>query len=291
MKIGVASINWWNHLIPLPQADRPSPEAVLDQVKAAGYAGVEVGDALPTTVETLKPLLQTRRLQLAAGFWPTWLLSKPYEEQESAFLDFLNVLAAMGTSVLFVAEYTHAITSSLAQTLFPYQLPTLSPAQWQTLGKGLAKLQRLAEDRGLKFAYHPLAGTIVQEPWQIERLLEAWPDLGLVLDTGHLALVGADPLAFMDTYLGRIVHIHLKNVRPEMVKRVQTEPFPWRWALIDGIFTVPGDGGIDFRPILEKIENTGYQGWLIVEAEQDPYKANPFLYARLAREYLKEVIG
>jgi inosose dehydratase len=291
IKIGIASVNWWNNFIPLPDSCKPTSDDVFREANAAGYAGIELGDALPTTARELTPLTQKYGLPIVAGFLPTFLLSQPYADQEKAFRDFAQLLVALGATILFVAEGTFTVALSLAQPLFPYSLPRLEPAQWQTLSQGLAKFHQIAVDHGLTFAYHPMVSTIIQEEDQIDHLLDSYPALPLVLDTGHLALAGIEPIRLLDRYLDRIVHVHLKNIRPDVVRRVQSEPFCWSWTVIEGAFTVPGDGGLDFQPIVDRLKSAGYQGWVVVEAEQDRYVANPYLYAKLARDYLKEAAG
>jgi inosose dehydratase len=113
----------------------------------------------------------------------------------------------------------------------------------------------------------------------------------LLLDTGHLAFAGADPLQVAREHAARIKHVHLKDVRPDVVKRARKQKLSFQQAIEDGVFTVPGDGAIDFVPILDVLAGAGFEGWLVVEAEQDPAKACPLQYAKMARAYLSKVLG
>ncbi|HEX6387023.1 MAG TPA: TIM barrel protein [Anaerolineae bacterium] len=275
----------------MPAKYKLPAEETISQIKAAGFAGTELGLNLPLVPWRFNRLLQKYELESVGGMWPTHLLTRPYLLEALLFRLILAYLRAMKASVVMVAEYGYSQNRSLTRRLFPSQLPHPSDKQWQKLGRGLVKFQKLAEDRGFNFGYHPHVGTVIIELWQIERLLAEAPELMLAIDTGHLAFAGVNPREFIDRYIDRIVHFHLKNVRPAVVAQAHTEPLPWRWAQIDGAFTVPGDGGIDFRPILEKIRSSGYEGWIVLEAEQNPYTANPYLYARLGRTYIKEVTG
>jgi len=141
----------------------------------------------------------------------------------------------------------------------------------------------------MRVAYHPHMGTVVQDRADVDRLMDRTRRLGLLLDAGHLAFAGADPLAVLRDHAPRVAHVHLKNVRPAVVEAARSGGWSFEAAVRAGVFTVPGDGGIDFRPLLDRLAEERYPGWLIVEAEQDPAKANPLEYARLARRYLREV--
>ena len=176
--------------------------------------------------------------------------------------------------------------------MFPYALPFLTTAQWTTLGDGWRRFAAMARDHGLTVAYHAHLGTVVQDQWQLQRLLENVPDLTLCLDTGHLAVAGADPLAVLKKYLGNIVYFHLKNVRPDVAARVlasNRSRGPGR--RFKASWTVPGDGGIDFAPICQTIVDSGYSGWVMIEAEGNSLTSDPFLYGSLGRQYLHTVAG
>lgn len=136
-------------------------------------------------------------------------------------------------------------------------------------------------------------GTVVQNPDEVKRMMDNTnPEyVSLLFDTGHFAYCGADPLEMVKTYADRIRHVHLKDIRPEVVQKVKDNGLSFLEGVRMGAFTIPGDGCIDFDPIFEVLEKAGYEGYMVVEAEQDPAKANPFEYALKARGFIREKTG
>jgi inosose dehydratase len=171
--------------------------------------------------------------------------------------------------------------------------PVFTDAQWDALASGLDELGKIAQSAGMKLSYHHHMGTGVMTRADVDRLMASTdPDLvHLLLDTAHIAFAGDDPLDLARTYADRIGHVHMKSIRPEVVSRVREEGLSFQEGVELGVFTVPGDGSIDFRPILEVLADAGYEGWLVVEAEQDPNKAVPLEYAKKARSYLADILG
>jgi inosose dehydratase len=171
--------------------------------------------------------------------------------------------------------------------------PVFDDAQWDALTTGLNRLGEIANGEGMRLCYHHHMGTGVMTRAEVDRLMTSTdPELvHLLLDTGHLAFAGDDPLAAAQAHGERITHVHLKSVRPDVVERARTEGLSFQAAIEAGVFTVPGDGAIDFVPILDALASAGFEGWLVVEAEQDPAKANPLEYALKARGYLRDVLG
>jgi inosose dehydratase len=171
--------------------------------------------------------------------------------------------------------------------------PVFTDAQWDALTSGLEHLGRIANSAGMKVSYHHHMGTGVMTRADVDRLMASTDPalVHLLLDTGHIAFAGDDPLDLARAYADRIGHVHLKSIRPEVVSRVREEGLSFQDGVELGVFTVPGDGAIDFRPILETLADADYQGWLVVEAEQDPNRAVPLEYAKKARAYLADVLG
>ncbi len=270
-------------------------------MKETGYAGTELGSVIPSTPAQLEPLLNHHNIELAGGWFGCELLAKPLAEEKQRFIEFIMNLKRMGCSTVVTAEITHVPIGLpyadhphrdvLTENLFPYTLPFLRDHEWKTLAEGLEEFYNLAEAQNMKLAYHPHTQTLVQDLWQIERLMEEAPFLTFCMDTGHLYFAGIDPYRLIEKYMDKTVHLHFKNVRPDIIARARREPMPWMWAKIEGAFTVPGDGGIDFFPIAETLKKNEWEGWIIVEAEQNPQTANPYLYATLAREFLKDMTG
>ena len=208
-----------------------------------------------------------------------------------AFEATLAHLRALGGTELVVAEFGGS-SHLLPIDVFANR-PELSDAQWDSLTSGLERLGRIADSAGMRLSYHHHMGTGVMTRSDVDRLMAGTdPTLvHLLLDTGHAAFAGEDPLELAKAYADRIGHVHLKSVRPEVVSRVREEGLSFQEGIQLGVFTVPGDGAIDFRPILEVLADSGYQGWLVVEAEQDPNQAVPLEYAKRARSYLSDILG
>jgi inosose dehydratase len=160
--------------------------------------------------------------------------------------------------------------------------PVLDEAGWQRLTGALNRVADNLAAEGMRLAYHHHMGTLIQTEEEIDRLMaETKPSVGLLLDTGHLVYAGGDPARVANRYASRIVHLHLKDVRRPILERARAEDLPFMGAVLEGVFTVPGDGMIDYPPVLEPMAKAGYQGWVVVEAEQDPAKAHPLTYAKL----------
>jgi inosose dehydratase len=191
-----------------------------------------------------------------------------------------------------VAECGHGIQGEMETAVIPNK-PELDDAGWRQLAEGLDNVGGIARDEDMKVVYHHHMGTVVQSREDIDRLMSMTdPELVFLLaDTGHITFTGGDPVSLIHDYADRIKHIHLKDIRADVLQRVKDEDLSFLQAVKEGVFTVPGDGMIDYAPIFAEIEAMDYHGWLLVEAEQDPEKANPLEYAQKAREYIREVAG
>jgi inosose dehydratase len=240
----------------------------------------------------LRSALELRKLQVSEPWVSTYFTIHEMEEQTvKAFEKQMAFIKAMGGTDLVVAEFGRS--SQLQPIALFANRPIFTPTEWDLLSNGLNRLGKIAASGGMRLCYHPHLGTGVETGEDVERLMKSTdPDLvHLLLDTGHLAAAGSDPLAVARAHIGRIKHVHLKDIRPDVVSRVRKEGLSFQQGIEGGIFTVPGDGSIDFVPILKTLGEAGYAGWLVVEAEQDPAKANPLEYALKARAYLRDVLG
>jgi inosose dehydratase len=266
-------------------------ETCLAQMAQAGYAGTELGHKFPSGPSALADALAPHKLQLVSGWHSTYLLTRDFEAERAAFESHLALLSAMGSKVAIVAECSHRTYPDPDQPLQWDDRPALEGEAWARLCRGLDELGRVAAGAGLQVVYHHHMGTVIQSLAEVDRLMEGTKALHLLGDTGHLAFAGEDPVSVFRRYGERIGHVHLKNVRPAVVARARAERWSFAAAVRAGVFTVPGDEGLDFRPIFEVIRDVGYSGWMVVEAEQDPQKADPFVYAQLGRNYIREAAG
>lgn len=291
--LGVHPINWSNDDFQDLGGHIPLESCFAD-MQAAGYAGTEVGNKYPKNPDELRPLMDQHQLRLIGGWHSTYFGEKSYEEEEASFLTYLNFLKAMDASVVILAECTNAIHGDESQPLrFGDELINLSEEQWRLVYQGLDRLSELAAEVGIPAVYHHHMGTVVQSADALDGLIANTSKLNLLFDTGHLAFAGIDPASVLEKYIDRIAHVHLKNVRPNIVQQVRENGLSFGQAVRAGVYTVPGDseGGVDYPPLLERLAEHGYKGWFVIEAEQDPEKANPIKYASMARSYLKETTG
>ncbi len=271
-----------------------SLEQCLGEMREAGYAGTELGHRFPDDGGAITALLDRFGLRLASGWHSTFLAERPLDEERARFRKHAEKLKAAGSDVVIVAECTYAIHGDGQSPLyFEGGRRFLEERQWRALTEGLQALAAEAAALGMKTAYHEHMGTVVQDAGDVDALMAACPSLGLLVDTGHLAFTGADPLAVLDKHAARVTHVHLKNVRAGVVAAARSGGWTFERAVREGVFTVPGDpaGAVDFAAFLAALACHGYRGWLVVEAEQDPHKASPLEYARTAREYLRREAG
>lgn len=291
VRIGVNPIVWSNddfHDL----GGRTPLERCLEEARASGYDGIELGHKFPRTPLGLRKVLEAHGLALVSGWHSTYLLERSLEEERKRFAQHLDLLGAVGCEAAIVAECSRSLYTDPKSSLeLGSRRNALSRQEWGRLAGGLDRLAELALSRGLLLAYHPHVGTLVQNEDEIDVLMERTALVGLLWDSGHLALAGAEPKRVLERHAGRIVHVHLKNVRKDVAKRVRSERCSFSQAVREGVFTVPGDGGMDYAPILERLAEDDYRGWIVVEAEQDPEKAPPRRYAEMARRYLREVAG
>jgi inosose dehydratase len=289
--LGITPTLWWNDDFLSIDIGIPFGQCI-SEMALAGFQGCSVGHKYPTDPAVLKPALELRGLRVSEPWVSTYFTITSMREQTlQAFHQQMAFIKAMGGTDMVIAEFGQAV-NPLPVALFANR-PIFNSDQWTTLFAGLEELGKIANDNGMRLCYHPHMGTGVMIQSDVDRLMEnTKPELvHLLLDTGHLAFAGADPLEVTRRYGSRIRHIHLKDVRADVVARVREENLSFKDAIEAGVFTVPGDGSIDFVPIFEALAKAHFEGWLVVEAEQDPAKANPLEYAKMARHYLRETLG
>ena len=291
VKLGVCCTLWWNDDFPTIDADISFGQAV-SEMALAGFQGCSIGHKYPSDPAVLKAALDLRGLQVSEPWTSTYFTIHQMEQKTiEAFEQTLAHIKAVGGTELVVAEFGRS-SHLLPIDVFANR-PVFSDAQWDALTSGLKKLGEIARSTGMRLSYHHHMGTGVMTRADVDRLMASTdPDLvHLLLDTAHIAFAGDDPLDMARAYAERIGHVHLKSIRPEVVSRVREEGLSFQDGIELGVFTVPGDGAIDFGPILEVLADANYQGWLVVEAEQDPTKAIPLEYAKSARAYLADLLG
>lgn len=288
--LGITPTGWCNSDDPFLDLTPPiAYQQILSEMALTGFRGCQGSPKFPTDIAVLKYELGLRGLTICEPWVGTYFTIGDTGDTKKIFHEQLAFMKAIGGSkVIVVAELGGAVHQ---QPVFPLaNKPVLDDAQWKALADGLNDLGRIATDNGMLLCYHPHIGTAVEKTEEIERLMES-TDPGhvkLLLDTGHLYYAGIDPLSVAVKFADRIGHVHLKNVRESMLQESIHKKLSFIDSIKAGVFSVPGDaeGIIDFDSIFKTLSEAGYEGWLVVEAEQDPNKANPLKYAKMAQDYL-----
>lgn len=291
VRLGIAPIAWTNDDMP-DLGKENTFEQCVSEMALAGFTGSEVGGKYPADTKVLKKALDLRGIQICNQWFSSFLISKPFEETEKEFIKAADFLKEMGAKVIGVSEQSYSIQGKMEQPVWEGKY-VMNDEEWKFLAEGLNKLGKIAKDKGMTLTFHHHMGTVVQTEEEIDRFMEMVdPELVFLLfDSGHLSFAGIDPEKVLKRYVNRIKHVHLKDIREEMVKKSQNERWSFLKGVREGVFTVPGDGDVDFAPIFRILEDAGYEGWVVVEAEQDPAKANPLEYAKKARAYIAEKTG
>ncbi|MBQ3637996.1 MAG: myo-inosose-2 dehydratase [Clostridia bacterium] len=291
VKLAIAPIGWTNDDMP-DLGGENTFEQCVSEMALAGFKGSEIGNKYPKDVAVLKHKLDVRGLTICNAWFSTLFISEPLEVTVKNFIAHRDRLNALGAKVIGASEQGDSIQGK-DLNIFGSSKPVWTDDQWKKVVEGYNELGRLAKEAGMTLTLHHHMGTGVQTAEEIDRFMESVdPDLVyLLFDSGHLTFAGIDPLPVLKKYVGRIRHVHLKDVRLPIRDQAQKEGWSFLTAVRNGVFTVPGDGDVDFAPIFSVLEEKGYEGWVVVEAEQDPAKANPFEYAKMARQYIREKTG
>lgn len=291
VKLGIAPIGWTNDDMP-DLGSENTFEQCVSEMALAGFQGTEIGNKYPKDPAALKKALELRGIQVCNAWFSMFLTTKAYEDTEAAFLEHIRFLKEMGANVVGVSEQGHSIQGQLHTPVFE-QKHKMDEVEWYLLVEGLNRLGRKAKEMGITLTYHHHMGTVIQTEEEIDRLMaETDPDaVGLLFDTGHLAYCEIDPVSVVEKHGSRIGHVHLKDIRRERIDRNWKGHGSFLEGVRAGTFTVPGDGDLDFTPIFAALERCGYEGWMVVEAEQDPAVANPLEYAMKGRAYIREKTG
>jgi len=288
VRLGINPIGWTNDDLPELGDDIPL-EVCLREAREAGYAGIELGRKFPRRAQELGPLLARHGLSLVSGWYGARLRERSAEEEIEAMHGHRELLTALGCQVMVFAEVSGTVHGR--QEIALSRRPTLGAGEWARLGERLTQVAEHLHGCGLRLAYHHHMGTVVQTEDEIDRLMAVCGEpVGLLLDTGHLAYAGGNVVEAARRHARRLVHVHCKDVRPPVLTRAQDDDRSFLDAVRAGVFTVPGDGAIDYRPLLAVLRSVHYAGWLIVEAEQDPALARPATYARRGFEYLSRAV-
>lgn len=291
-RLGIHPINWVGEDVK-EHGDDTTFERIVDDIVALGLTGTEMGRKFPSDPQVLKQELAKRGIGLTSQ-WKSVLFSDPaYREEElAAYRAHAQFLQSMGSTVISTCEAGGSLHFDPRRSPNEEEVQRLNDQQWASLAEGLNAAGAIAKEYGLKLTYHHHGGTVVERPEEIDRLMELTdPNLVyLLFDTGHAYYGGADPLEVLLKHFDRIAYVHLKDIRPEVLEEARTEHSDFVTCIRKGVFTVPGDGCIDFGPIIAELANRGYSGWAMLEGEQDPALHPAYEYARNALLYLDSLV-
>ena len=288
IKLGVAPIAWSNDDMP-ELGGETSLEQCLDEASKAGFIGIESGGKFPKTSKELLPKLNNYNLNLCSGWYGGNLRQNSTDEEKKLIKSQLDLFKDCNAPCIVFAEVSDSIQGDPNRKLSTR--PQMDNNEWNSFCNKLSEMGKFLEGEGMPLAYHHHMGTVIETHEDTTRLLENTDDsVKLTLDTGHMLFAQGNSKKILEDFSSRIIHIHCKDIRKNVLDNSLENDLSFRGAFLDGAFTVPGDGCIDYKPLFDILKVKNYSGWLVVEAEQDPTKANPFEYAKIGYKYLTETL-
>lgn len=288
VRIGINPISWSNDDLP-SLGGETSLETALTEGRKIGYQGFELGNKFPRESAALRKVLSAHGLELVSGWYSGRLAKRSVEEEIEAVGPHLKLLAENGAKVMVYGEVADSIQGA-PQPL--YKRPRFfTPEQWEGYADRLTRFARHTLAHGVRVAYHHHMGAYVEAPADVDELMRrAGPEVGLLFDTGHITFAGGDAVTMLAKHVQRVCHVHCKDVRPDVIRLARNNNWSFLESVINGAFTVPGDGVVDFPAVIRLLRDNGYSGWLVVEAEQDPVVAPSYAYADKGFRTLKQLV-
>ena len=288
IKIGIAPIAWSNDDMPELGGDTPI-EVCLDESKKAGFSGIELGGKFPRNPGITNYLLNKFDLKMPGGWYGSLLRQRSVDDEWAAMQDHLNLLKMVKGSIFVFADVSGSIQGDESINLS--LRPTLEKNEWKMYCDKISEISNRLYNEGIPMSYHEHMGTIIQSEEDVDKFMDYTNEKTYLLyDTGHLLFAQANNEKVLKNYIDRINHIHCKDIRKDVLTKSLEQDLSFRNAFLEGVFTVPGDGCIDYKPLIKILFDKNYSDWLVIEAEQDPAKANPFKYAKIGFEYLSSIV-
>ena len=287
VQFGISPLTWTNDDMPELGGEIPL-ETCLSEMSVAGFTGTELGTKYPREPEVLIPLLEKHKLVLASGLYSGNLMKLSGQEEIEAMQPHIRLLKAAGCKAMVYGEVSNTVHGDINTPLS--QRPVLSIEEWKAYASKLSEVASyLHSNHDIKLSFHHHVGTICETENDINMLMEmTGPDVYLTLDTGHITYGGGDPVTMIKRWGHRIGHMHFKDLRLEVMQSARDQDKSFLNAVLDGVFTVPGTGDVNYDDVFAALKERDYQGWLLVEAEQDPAKANPLEYATIAYQNITQ---
>ena len=285
-KLGMSPIAWWND--DLPQlSDDVSLEECLRQSRSAGFTGMEQGRRFPSTAAEMLPALKKADVTLCGGWFSATLVNESMESNKQRIQPMIDLFKAVNAPCIVYGEVGRSIQGDQSRPLATK--PKLSESEMKDYGAKVSEFGKWVEAQGMPIVYHHHMGAVVETEAELDAFMAA-SDISLLFDAGHMAFAGGNVLRCIDKHHARIRHVHTKDVRMNVINSLDRTKESFLDAVIKGAFTVPGDGSLDFGAIVKKLAGYGYEGWFVVEAEQDPKKAPPLKMAQLGHKELMRVM-
>jgi inosose dehydratase len=288
-RIGINPISWTNDDLPSLGGETPL-ETALVEGKAIGYEGFELGNKFPREPEALRAVLARHELACVSGWYSGRLARGTVADEIAAADAHLMLLSANGAKVMVYGEVADSIQG--APVALSRRPRFRGDPDWDAYGERVTAFARHTLTRGVRLAYHHHMGTYVETADDVDHLMRVTgPEVGLLHDTGHVTFAGGDAPAELAKHVARVVHVHCKDVRPEVATMARNRGWSFLQAVMNGAFSTPGEGCVNFARVVDILREASYQGWLVVEGEQDPAVAPPYRYAQMAYRLLHDLVG
>ena len=288
IKLGIAPIAWSNDDMPELGGDTPI-EKCLEDARISGFSGIELGGKFPRNPGITNFLLNKFNLKMPGGWYGSLLRGRSAKEEWIALQDHLNLLKLVKADVFVFADVSGSIQGEASRPLSTR--PYLENDEWKSYCEKINELSNRLIDEGMPMSYHEHMGTIIQSEEDVDKFISLTNDNTFLLyDTGHLMFAQANYEKILKNYISRINHVHCKDIRKEIFHKSINNDLSFRDSFLEGVFTVPGDGCINYDPLIKILYENQYTDWLVIEAEQDPKKANPLEYAKIGYNYLIKII-
>ncbi len=288
IRLGIAPIAWSNDDMPELGGDTPLEQCLIE-ASLAGFTGIESGGKFPMDSNELIPKLDKVNLKLCSGWYGAQLLKRSPKEEFNLMKNQLKLFKDCGAPCMIFAEITNSVQGDPITPLS--KRPKLTNDDWKKFIHSINEISKMMIDENMPLAYHHHMGTVIETEEDTRRLIENTKDtVKLLIDTGHMLFAQGNSINLVRDFHQRLIHVHCKDIRKNVLEKSLKNDSTFRQAFLDGAFTVPGDGCIDYLPFLKILKKKNYSGWLVVEAEQDPKKANPFEYAKIGYNYLSKKV-
>jgi inosose dehydratase len=288
-KLGIAPIAWWNDDL-AELSDDVSLEECLRQASVAGFTGMETGRRFPMNMVELGPILERYGISVCGGWFSGLLLDGDIEREKDRIRAQMDFFIAAGAPCIVYGETARSIQGIRSAPLATK--PKLSEEEIREYGHKLTAFGEWCAGQGMPIAYHHHMAAPIETESELDLLMQhSGEGLPLLFDAGHMAFAGGDVLRVIDKHHARISHVHTKDVRMEVIERLDRGRESFLDAVVKGAFTVPGDGSLDFVAIVRRLASYGYEGWFVVEAEQDPKVSPPLEMAKKGHEELMRVMA